>query len=102
MCGQCGERRVNRPRGLCWCCYYTPGVLALHPLTSKYSVRGLGHSDSKSPLAKMPTGALPGSPAKIAVFRGRLERGESLFHPDDSDDDSGRYSRFLLPDGDHV
>ena len=50
----------------------------------------------------MPTGALPGSLAKFAVFRGRLERGESLFHPDDAGDDSGRYSRLLLPDGDHV
>ena len=25
-CKHCGKGKVNRPRGLCWVCYYTPGV----------------------------------------------------------------------------
>lgn len=35
-CRHCDTNAVNRPRGLCWTCYYTPGVLDLYPSTSKY------------------------------------------------------------------
>lgn len=30
-----------------------------------------------------PTEAFPGTPEKIAILRQRLERGESLWHPED-------------------
>lgn len=33
--------------------------------------------------AGVATTARPGSPEKVAVLIGRLERGEPLFHPDD-------------------
>jgi hypothetical protein len=33
--------------------------------------------------ASTPTDAMPGTPAKIAVIRARLARGESLWHPED-------------------
>jgi hypothetical protein len=33
--------------------------------------------------ASCPTMALPGTPAKIAVFQDRLERGEEIFHKED-------------------
>ena len=28
-CRHCGKSKVNRPRGLCWTCYYTPGLRML-------------------------------------------------------------------------
>lgn len=37
MCRHCGQRKANRPRGLCWRCYYAPGVKALYPSTSKHA-----------------------------------------------------------------
>jgi hypothetical protein len=39
LCRHCGRRRPNRPLGLCWGCYYTPGMRALYPSTSKYAPR---------------------------------------------------------------
>ncbi len=39
-CRHCGERPANRPRGLCFQCYYLPGVRRLYPTTSKYSPTG--------------------------------------------------------------
>ncbi len=35
------------------------------------------------PLPACPTDVQPGSKAKIEIMRGRLERGEALFHPRD-------------------
>lgn len=26
LCRHCGQRKINRPLGLCWTCYYCPGV----------------------------------------------------------------------------
>lgn len=26
LCRHCGRAKINRPRGLCWSCYYKPGV----------------------------------------------------------------------------
>lgn len=34
--------------------------------------------------ATQPTDAPLGSPARVAVMRARVERGESLYHPDDN------------------
>jgi hypothetical protein len=31
VCRHCNKHPVNRPRGLCWKCFYTPGVRALYP-----------------------------------------------------------------------
>ncbi len=36
LCRHCQKSHVNRPLGLCWHCYYCPGVRALYPSTSKY------------------------------------------------------------------
>lgn len=36
-CRHCGKGKVCRPRGLCWRCYYTPGVRDLYPSTSKFN-----------------------------------------------------------------
>ena len=40
LCRHCSQPKVNRPRGLCWSCYYTPGVKELYPPTSKYAPTG--------------------------------------------------------------
>ena len=37
VCRHCSKCKVNRPRGLCWSCYYTPGVKEQFPSTSKYA-----------------------------------------------------------------
>lgn len=37
LCRHCQKVKPNRPRGLCWTCYYTPGVLERYPSTSKYA-----------------------------------------------------------------
>ncbi len=39
ICRHCRKGKVNRPRGLCWNCYYTPGVKALYPITSKFATK---------------------------------------------------------------
>jgi hypothetical protein len=39
ICVHCCKKKVNRPRGLCWGCYYTPGVRDLYPITSKFGKR---------------------------------------------------------------
>lgn len=36
ICRHCEKRNANRHRGLCWSCYYKPGVRELYPSTSKY------------------------------------------------------------------
>jgi hypothetical protein len=42
LCRHCHKHAVNRPRGLCWPCWYIPGVRALYPSTSKYANRRQG------------------------------------------------------------
>lgn len=85
VCRHCRTRPVNRPRGLCVTCYYTPEVLILYPKTvCVYTRRGLGLSSSACyPLPDDPTSAQPGSNEKILVMRERAMRNQSIFHPDD-------------------
>lgn len=74
---------MNRPRGLCWNCYYTPGVLPLYPSTSKFARRGVGNHTGERPLP-VPTTEEPGTEEKMAVLAQRAEAGLALFHPEDS------------------
>jgi hypothetical protein len=82
-CRHCQRSRVNRPRGLCWSCYYRPGVREQYPSTSKFGRRGVGHFSGAAPLP-IPTAALPGSQEKLAVLVQRAERHQALFHPCDA------------------
>lgn len=82
ICQHCHENYVNRPRGLCWTCYYTPGVKDLYPPPSKYCVMGLGLTEPKN--KPIPTTAMPGTAEKVAVLCQRAERGEALWHPRDA------------------
>ena len=50
LCRHCQKVRSNRPRGLCWSCYYTPGVRDLYPSTSKFARRGVSDFCGKARL----------------------------------------------------
>lgn len=84
MCRNCNKVKSNRPRGLCWSCYYTPGVRDRFPSTSKFARRGVSDFTGRSVLAAQPTDALPGTPEKVAVLEERARLGLSLWHPLDA------------------
>jgi hypothetical protein len=84
LCRHCQFSFVSRPRGLCWNCYYTPGVRDLYPSTSKYGRRGVGSSDAGIQPAPYPTDAPPGSPEKVLVLMERARNMQRLWHPDDA------------------
>ncbi len=84
LCRHCNRVPSNRPRGLCWSCYYTPGVRELYPSTSKFARRGVGDRNGRVPLAPEPTSALPGTPEKVAVLEERARLGLALWHPLDA------------------
>jgi hypothetical protein len=83
LCRHCQKVKSNRPRGLCWSCYYTPGVREQYPSTSKFARRGVSDFNGRTRLPE-PTDALPGTPEKVAVLMERARRGLSLWHPDDA------------------
>jgi hypothetical protein len=84
ICRHCNKTRSNRPRGLCWSCYYTPGVRDRYPSTSKFARRGIGDFNGCTRLAARPTCAPPGSPEKVEVLAQRASLGLSLWHPHDA------------------
>ena len=84
MCRHCQRVRSNRPRGLCWSCYYTPGVRDQYPSTSKYGRRGIGNFNGQAPVPPAPTDAPPGSLEKIAILMQRAQNKQALWHPDDA------------------
>jgi hypothetical protein len=84
MCRHCTRVPSNRPRGLCWSCYYTPGVRDQYPSTSKFARRGVSDFNGQVALPTGPTSALPGSPEKVAILQQRASRGEALWHPQDA------------------
>src|SRR6266542_1135108 len=92
ICRHCNRVKANRPRGLCWTCYYTPGVREQFPSTSKFARRGVGDFNGNAPLSDQPTLASPGSEAKIIVLMERAARRQALFHPFDSIFASGQCS----------
>ena len=84
LCRHCQRVPSNRPRGLCWSCYYTPGVRELYPSTSKFARRGVTDFNGRAVLPPHPTGAMPGSLEKVAVLAERARLGLSLWHPLDA------------------
>lgn len=94
ICRHCRRPSVNRPRGLCWTCYYEPGVRDLFPVTSKYAplaTRGEGDrgpSDEEldalcaaEPLPELPPEPRPplDGPARRTGLRPRTGY---VLHPD--------------------
>lgn len=89
MCRHCKQKTCNRPRGLCWTCFYNAEVRKLYECYSsdKYARRGILDKNGHTSAPGEPTDALPGSAEKIAVLAERAARGLSLWHPLDSRDD---------------
>lgn len=81
-CRHCQRNKCNRPRGLCWSCYYSP-TRDLYPVTSKFCQPGIRDYNGRSRLPT-PTGALPATVEKVDVMVARAEQGLSLFHPSDA------------------
>jgi hypothetical protein len=80
-CRHCLRAPVNRPRGLCWKCFYTPDVRVLYPSKVRHGVRdGYGHR----PPPPEPTQAWPGTPEKVDVLCRRAEQRCQLWHPRDA------------------
>ncbi len=84
ICRHCNQSKVNRPRGLCWSCYYKPGVRDQYPSTSKYARRGVGNFCGTPPVPTDATVAAPGSAEKIAILAERARLKQSLWHPNDA------------------
>ena len=76
--------KANRPRGLCFRCYYTPGVRDRYPSTSKFGRRGIGNFCGNAPSPFVPTTAAPGSLEKLAVLEMRARLNQALWHPLDA------------------
>src|SRR5581483_5761260 len=84
LCRHCNRVPSNRPRGLCWSCYYTPGVREQYPSTSKFARRGVSDFNGHVAPAAQPTTALPGTPEKVAILAERARLRQSLWHPQDA------------------
>lgn len=83
-CVNCGNPKVNRPRGLCWSCWHKPAVRAATPLIRVASNRRSPVGPdlySSAPLPASPTPQRPGTPEKVAAMPDRAMRREQLFHP---------------------
>ncbi len=83
-CRHCQVVEANRPRGLCWSCYYTPGIRSRYPSTSIYARRGLDDFYGAGAMPVGPTRALPGSQEKVQVLMDRARRRQTLWHPGDA------------------
>ncbi len=83
ICQHCHRAKVNRPRQLCWSCYYAPGVRDRYPSTSKFARRGEGNF-TEAALACEPTVAAPGTPEKMEVLAERARMRQRLWHPLDA------------------
>jgi hypothetical protein len=83
MCWNCKRKFCNRPKGLCWRCYYRTDAQSRYVPTSKYALRGIGNGMKGGLKACEPTSVRPG-PEKVAVMAARAEAGESLWHPLDA------------------
>jgi hypothetical protein len=100
ICKHCEKSKVNRPRGLSWSCYYTPGVKDMYPSTSKYARRGVGNFTGNAPVAARPTCYAPGTPEKMAVLEERAKNKQALWHPFDAQyEGDPRPVRFLAAQG---
>lgn len=84
ICRHCQQAKVSRPRGLCWSCFYRPGVREQYPITNKFGRRGLGNSNRSAPPPSFATNAPPGSLEKMAILEERARLGQSLWHPADA------------------
>jgi hypothetical protein len=71
-------------RGLCWSCYWTPGIREQFPSLSKFSQWCNEPTPVRSLVPVEPTLALPGSAEKIAVLTARFGQQQTLWHECDA------------------
>ena len=95
LCRHCGKKIAKRPGGLCWTCYYAPGIRAMYPTRRRNQYVSF---EMPIPLCKdgfdyAPTGCPAGSEDKIEVMRERVAYGLPVCHPEDA----GYRERILLP-----
>lgn len=70
ICLHCHKNKVNRPRGLCWTCYYTPGVRELfapgsgNPKTAKFAGQRGNNEPTEAELDAMIAERLPTMPQR--------------------------------------
>ena len=83
-CRNCQKSKVNRPRGLCWSCYYKPGIRQQYPSTSKFARRGAGNFCCAATAPTCSTRAVPGSTEKIAILAERAHNQQTLWHHADA------------------
>ena len=86
VCRHCEDsaRPVDRPRGLCRSCYYTPGVRDMYPVPDVPTTRrGVGNGFAERPPPEVPTAARPGTPEKLAELESRAAAELALWHPGD-------------------
>jgi len=86
VCRHCQRKRANRPRGLCWACYYAPGVREQYPSTSKFAPKENSYQSER--LASLgtperPTPYPPGTVGKKLDLGRRAQAGLDLWHPGD-------------------
>ena len=81
LCRNCGRAPGTRARGLCWACFQKRGVRRRFPMLRK-SFRP--DRCEGRPMPPTPTNALPGTEAKVGVFRRRAARRMQLWHPQDA------------------
>lgn len=79
-CKHCQKVPSNRPRGLCWSCYYRPGVREQYAIAAN-SVKKSATCLSGEQAA--PTRIRPG-PDKVAVMVFRASLGMPIFCDDDA------------------
>lgn len=84
VCRHCGRRAPNRPRGLCWSCYYAPGLRERYESTSKFGRRGILDKYGRVEMPCLATQALPGTHEKVAVLAQRAAMHQALWHPHDA------------------
>src|SRR3954471_3609894 len=84
LCRHCQKVKSNRPRGLCWSCYYTPGVRDRYPSTSKFARRGVGDFNGQVLAPPGPPAAAPASAKKVATLEERARLGVALWPPHDA------------------
>lgn len=87
ICKSCKDplKIVNRPRGLCWRCYYDESIRFNFPPVARSGVASeFAYLDGDQVVpAAFPTNAAPGTEEKIRVMIERLSNLQELFHPDD-------------------
>lgn len=85
-CRHCQREGNNYGSGLCWTCYYTPGIRKKYPRDfNRYAAKEENQdiNGGYSPPCCQ-TSTLPGTDDKIEVLAERLKQQVSLWHPHDA------------------